>query len=90
MQNFLDWLAASPLGSAAKAFVALVIASAVADWVTGGAISLAHWQTWVISALSACVVPVVNALNPADPRYGAGSGTGLGEPHDVFNDNAGE
>lgn len=70
MQN---WLANTPLGTALKTFVAVVIAGAVADFSTDGAISLARWQTWVIAGLVSAVPVVVNWLNPADVRYGNGA-----------------
>ena len=70
MQN---WLANTPLGTALKTFIAVVIAGAVADFSTDGAISLAHWQTWVIAGLVSAVPVVVNWLNPADSRYGNGA-----------------
>lgn len=71
--KFATWLAASPLGSWAKSFVAFLLAAAVGDWATGGQISLANWQTWVISGLAATIPPVIAWLNPADTRYGKGA-----------------
>lgn len=70
----LDWLATSPLASAAKVFVAIVLTLAVADWAGDGSIDFANWQTWVIAGLGAAVPVIVNWLNPADGRYGNGSG----------------
>ena len=68
-----DWLANTPLGSWLKSFVAFILAAAVADWQTGGAISLVNWQTWVIGGLAATIPPVLAWLNPADTRYGNGA-----------------
>lgn len=68
-----EWLAKTPLGSAAKTFIAFVIAAAVADWVSGGDISLANWETWVIGGLASCIPPVISWLNPSDQRWGIGS-----------------
>jgi len=68
--KFLDWLAVSPLATAGKTFIAVVLSAAVADWATGGAISLANWEAWVIAACVSAVPLIVNALNPQDPRYG--------------------
>lgn len=90
MQTFLDWLADSPLATAAKTFVALLLAAVVADWVTAGAISLANWQTWVISAAAASLPMVTNWLNPKDSRYGKGSKKRKSDRFDVLNDKAGE
>ena len=67
------WLAKTPLGSAAKTFIAFVIAAAVADWVSGGDISLGNWETWVIGGLASCIPPVINWLNPSFDSYGRGS-----------------
>jgi hypothetical protein len=69
MNRLLDWLAVSPLASAAKVFVAIVLAFAVADFARSGSIDFANWQTWVIAGLGAAV-PVVDWLNPNDDRYG--------------------
>lgn len=68
------WLATTPLGSAFKTFLAVIIAAAVADFSTDGNISLAHWQTWVIGGLVSALPPVISWLNPADTRYGLGAG----------------
>lgn len=70
MNNFWNWLAASPLGAWLKAFVAFVIGAAVIDWSASGSISLDAWQTWVIAGLAATIAPLLNWLNPRDPRYG--------------------
>lgn len=83
MNAFTEWLAASPLASAAKVFVGTVLALAVADFATTGSLDLSRWQPWVVGALSAAVPVVVNWLNPADPRYGRGA-PGHGDIHDVF------
>lgn len=64
------WLAKTPLGSAAKTFIAFVIAAAVADWVSGGDISLGNWETWVIGGLASCIPPVITWLDPKDDRWG--------------------
>lgn len=69
----LNWLATSPLASALKTFAAVLIAAVVADWVAGGVIDFANWQSWVIAGLASAVPVVVNWLNPADGRYGRGS-----------------
>ena len=67
------WLATTPLGSAFKTFIAVILAAAVADFSTDGTISLSHWQTWVIGGLVSALPPVINWLNPADSRYGSGA-----------------
>ena len=65
-----DWLASSPVASAVKAFVAVMLSMVVADWVASGSISFDKWQTWVIAGLASAVPVIINWLNPADPRYG--------------------
>ena len=65
-----EWLASTPLGTALKTFVAVLLAAVVGDWATAGEISLGNWQTWVIAALVSALPVVVNWLNPADNRYG--------------------
>lgn len=71
IDRFGFWFANSPVASAVKAFVAIVVSMAVADWVTSSTISFSKWQTWVIAALAAAIVPALNAANRADYRYGA-------------------
>lgn len=67
------WLATTPLGTAAKAFAAIVLTLALVDWQSRGGIDFTAWQTWVLGGLAAAVPPVVNWLNPADGRYGRGA-----------------
>jgi len=69
-----EWLAGTPLGTALKTFVAVLLAAVVGDWASSGAISLGNWQTWVIAALASALPVVVNWLNPADGRYGNTNG----------------
>lgn len=66
----LEKLAATPLGTAAKTFLAVVIGAAVADWSGAGDISLANLETWVIAGLVAAIPVVIDYLNPEDHRYG--------------------
>jgi len=69
-----NWLAATPLGSIFKTFIAVMIAAAVADAGTTGGISMGNWQTWVISGAVSALPALINWLNPADARYGNGAG----------------
>ena len=73
MSTFAEWLATSPLATALKSFVSIVLSLAVADWTAHGSINFAAWQTWVIAGLISAVPVIVNWLNPADTRYGKGS-----------------
>lgn len=67
------WLATTPLGTALKTFVAVVLSLAVADFVSSNTVDLAHWQTWIVAGLASAIPVVVNWINPSDPRYGRGS-----------------
>ena len=70
MNAVLSWLATSPLGSAAKVFLCVLLGAVLLTWTSEGVISFDHWQTWLIGALAVAVPIVINALNPADTRYG--------------------
>ena len=83
MTAFAQWLASSPLATAARVFVATVLAMAVADWTKVGAIDFANWQPWVIAAATSALPVVVNWLNPAYTSYGKGAPS-AGDIHDVF------
>lgn len=76
MERFGAWLAGSPMGSAVKVFVSVILSMAVASWAQNGTLSLEAWQTWVIGAAGAALPVIVNWLNPADGRYGIGSSSG--------------
>ena len=68
-----NFLANTPLGTALKTFVAVLLSGVVGSWATDGAISCDKWQTWVIAACVSALPVIVNYLNPADGRYGNGS-----------------
>jgi len=74
MSELKTWLAGSPLGSAFKAFLAVVIAAAIADFVNLGNINMMNWETWVIAGLASSTPVAINWLNPSDPRYGKTTG----------------
>jgi hypothetical protein len=74
MNSFKTWLATSPLGSAFKVFLGVLLGAVVLTWTEEGKISFDHWQTWVIGALVVAVPIVINWLNPADTRYGRSTG----------------
>jgi hypothetical protein len=71
--DFGTWLATTPLGTALKAAVAVVLTLGVADWVGAGSISLTNWQTWIIAGIGSAAPVIVNWLNSSDARYGRGS-----------------
>ena len=64
--SFLTWFADSPLASALRTFVAVVIGAAVSDFAKVGAFSLSNWESWLIGALVISIPPVLRWLNPQD------------------------
>lgn len=64
MQDFLYWLARSPLASAGK-----VAAGAVLVWLLDNVTTLGLHPVAQV-ALIAAVPVLINAVNPEDPRYG--------------------
>ena len=85
MKTFQAWLAVSPLASAGRVFVAILVTLAVADWVATGSINFGAWQTWVIAAVSAAIPTVIRWINPEDIEFGRGSYP-INDPFDVFDD----
>jgi len=71
--SFGSWLASSPLGTALKSALAVVL-SLVLDEVATGGINFGHWQTWLYAALGAALPVVINSLNKKDLRYGLKAG----------------
>ena len=82
MENLQIWLARSPLASALRVFVAVVLSMAVAQWVAAGSIDFGAWEVWVIAALSSCLPTLIRYINPADVEFGKGSG--VADPFDVW------
>ena len=70
--GFLHWLGDNPLGTFLRAYVAAVVALAVADWSTAASVSFANWKSWVLSALAAAIPVILRWINPADDAYGNG------------------
>lgn len=70
LEKFQKAVAGTPMGTALKSFIAIVVAAGVADFVGAGNISLSNWQTWVISGMASTTPIIVNWLNPEDSRYG--------------------
>lgn len=68
-----EWLARSPLASAARVFLAVFLAALVADWTQTGTIAFDKWQTWLIAAVASALPVILRALNPADTAYGRGA-----------------
>lgn len=66
MHNVMEWLARSPWASVAKIAAAAGL-GALVDYLATSTVNP------LVVAVSAAIIPVIiNALNPADPRYGRG------------------
>ena len=66
MIEFQKWFASSPIASFLRHFLAIVIASAVADFAQSGVFDFSNLQGWLIAALVAAVPPFLRWLNPSD------------------------
>lgn len=84
MSAFQHWFAASPLASALRTFIAVVVSMAVAEWVATGNISLGSWEVWVIAALASAVPTFLRWINPADSAFGAGKPEKKSDRFNVF------
>lgn len=82
MTGFREWLAVSPLASALRVFIAIILSMAVADWVANGSINFGAYQTWIIAGLASAVPVVARWLNPQDLAFGRGSK--VDDPFDVW------
>ena len=69
--RFMTWLGRSPIASAFKVGITVILAMAVAEWTQSGTIAFDKWQTWVIAACASALPVIVNYLNPQDGRYGS-------------------
>jgi hypothetical protein len=65
------WLGRSPIASAFKIGITVILAMAVAEWTQSGTIAFDKWQTWVIAACASALPVIINYLNPQDGRYGS-------------------
>ena len=68
-----SWLAASPIASFIRAFIATLLTLALADWTSAASVSFDNWKSWVIAALAASVPVIIRWINPQDAAYGRGS-----------------
>ena len=73
METFWVWFAKSPLASALRVFVMIVVSMALADFVATGDISWTNWEAWVIAAMASAVPMLLRWINPADAEFGNGS-----------------
>jgi hypothetical protein len=69
--RFMIWLGRSPIASAFKIGITVILAMAVAEWTQSGTIAFDKWQTWVIAACASALPVIINYLNPQDGRYGS-------------------
>lgn len=69
--RFMIWLGRSPIASAFKVGITVILAMAVAEWTQSGTIAFDKWQTWVIAACASALPVIINYLNPQDGRYGS-------------------
>jgi hypothetical protein len=72
MNNFWTWFAQSPMASALRVFVAIVIGQMVAEWARVGDIQFTNYKSWVITALVAAIPTVLRWINPQDKAFGPG------------------
>jgi len=72
--NFQNWFADSPLASFLRTFAAVVLSSAVADFVRVGQFEFTNWQAWAIAALVSALPALLRWLNPQDVLSTASKG----------------
>lgn len=84
MKAFAEWFARSPIASAARTFVAIIIAMFIADGADVFAVDATDIRTWIAAGFAAVLPALVRYLNPADPAFGRGSG--VNDPFDVWGD----
>ena len=75
MKAAFEKFLATPVGSAARIAVGVVLGYAVLDLSQDGSVSVSWSEvnTWVAAALVLAVPVIIAAVNPADPRFGKGS-----------------
>ena len=69
--DFLKWLASSPIASFLRVLFALVLAQAVEQFSKTGAFDFSNWQNWIIVGLVAAVPTLLRWINPEDKAFGA-------------------
>lgn len=66
MSDFLKWFANSKVASYLRAFVAVVVSLAVAEFVKSGQIDFTSFESWIVAALGATLPTLLRLLNPQD------------------------
>lgn len=84
MKAFAEWFARSPIASAVRTFVAIIIAMFIADGADVFAVDATDLRTWLAAGFAAVLPALVRYLNPADPAFGRGSG--VKDPFNVWGD----
>ena len=76
MKEAFEKFLATPVGSACRIAVGVVLGYAVLDLSQDGSVSVSWSEvnTWIAAALVLAVPVIIAAVNPADPRFGRGSG----------------
>ena len=70
MDTFWTWFATSPIASALRVFVAIVLGQMVAEWARVGDFDFTNYISWVITGLLACVPTLLRWINPEDKAFG--------------------
>ena len=70
MNTFWTWFARSPIASALRVFVAVVLGQMVAEWARVGDFDFTNYKLWLITALVASIPTVLRWLNPEDKMIG--------------------
>lgn len=64
--TFQEWFSTSPFASFLRTFAAILLSSAVADFVRVGSFEFSNWQAWAIAGVSAALPAFLRWLNPQD------------------------
>ena len=72
MKSFWTWFARSPIASALRVFVAVVLGQMVTEWARVGNFDFTNYKLWLITALVASVPTILRWINPEDNAFGAG------------------
>lgn len=70
MNAFQNFLANTWFGGIVKNFVSVVLGAYLVDLVAHNAIDLTEAKSYLVAGVVAVLPVIINALNPADTRYG--------------------
>ncbi len=76
MKEAFEKFLATPVGSACRIAFAAVLGYLVLDLTQDGSVSVSwdELNTWIAGAIVVGLPVTIAAINPADPRFGRGSG----------------